>query len=104
VFDASGAQSGLWVHDMDTLAWRKLQDAEDALGPFWSPDSRYLAFSVRNQLKKIDVAGGPPQSLCTVPGVSGSGAWGPDGVILFDATARQTPLTVVLNWQADLKK
>ena len=34
--------------------------------PFWSPDSRYLGFAVGNDLKKIEVAGGPAQTLCTV--------------------------------------
>ncbi len=45
------------------LEWRHLPGTEGALSPFWSPDSRYLAFAATNQLKKIDIAGGPPETL-----------------------------------------
>jgi Tol biopolymer transport system component len=63
-----------------------LPGTEGANSPFWSPDSRFIAFGVGNQLKKIDSAGGPPQSLCQAPlpiTIVGSGAWGPNGVLLF---------------------
>jgi eukaryotic-like serine/threonine-protein kinase len=83
VFSASGAQSGLWIHDVDTLEWRKLPVTEAARSPFWSPDSRFLGFAVGNDLKKIEVAGGPPQTLCTAPSPVGTGAWGRDGAIVF---------------------
>ncbi len=83
VFNASGAQSGLWIHDLDTLEWHKLSGTEDGISPFWSPDSRFLGFAVSDQLKKIEVAGGPPQTLCTVPFPVGTGAWSRDGVIVF---------------------
>jgi Tol biopolymer transport system component len=53
--------------------------------PFWSPDSRYLAFFANGQLKKILASGGPTQLLCEFPGGS-DGSWG-KGVILFDARA-----------------
>ena len=60
-----------------------LPGTEGAQSAFWSPDSRYLAFGFRNQLKKIDPSGGPPQTLCEVEGPVGSGAWSRDGIILF---------------------
>jgi eukaryotic-like serine/threonine-protein kinase len=83
VFNATGAQSGLWIRDLDTLEWRRLTGTEGGASPFWSPDSRFLGFGVGNQLKKIEVAGGPPQTLCTSKGIVGSGAWSRDGVIVF---------------------
>jgi eukaryotic-like serine/threonine-protein kinase len=83
VFNASGAQSGLWIRDLDTLEWRRLAGTEDGRSPFWSPDSRYLGFAVGRELKKIDVAGGPPQTLCTSMHQVGTGAWNKDGVIVF---------------------
>ncbi|HJT87471.1 MAG TPA: protein kinase [Bryobacteraceae bacterium] len=83
VFNATGAQSGLWIHDLDTLEWRKLEGTDGGRSPFWSPDSRFLGFAVGSDLKKIDVAGGPPQTLCTVSQSVGTGAWGRDGVIIF---------------------
>jgi serine/threonine protein kinase/Tol biopolymer transport system component len=82
VFNATGAKSGLWVRDLDTLEWRHLQGTENSVSPFWSPDSRFLGFSVGNELKKIEVAGGPPFTLATLQMAGGSSAWNPDGVIL----------------------
>jgi Tol biopolymer transport system component/predicted Ser/Thr protein kinase len=83
VFNAMGNQDGLWIRDMDALEWRRLPGTEGALSPFWSPDSRFLGFAVGAQLRKIDVAGGPAQTLCTVPAQTGTGAWNRDGVIVF---------------------
>jgi eukaryotic-like serine/threonine-protein kinase len=83
-FRGTGAQSGLWIRDLDTLEWRKLIGTERGGGglPFWSPDSRFLGFTAENELKKIDVSGGPPQTLCTALN-AGAGAWSPDGTIVF---------------------
>ena len=83
VFNASGDQSGLWIHDLDTLEWRRLAGTEGAVSPFWSPDSKFLGFAVGNEMKKIEAAGGPPQTLCIVASGAGTGAWGRDGVIVF---------------------
>ena len=86
VFNSTtGQQGGLWIHDLDSLDWRKLPGTEGARAPFWSPDSRFIAFSVGNELKKIEVAGGPPQTLCTTTVPPGSGAWNQNGVIVFGA-------------------
>src|SRR5262249_28705257 len=83
VFNAAGTQSGLWIRDLDTLEWRHLQGTDGSSSPFWSPDSRFLGFSIRNELKKIEVSGGPPQTLCTAPQAVGTGTWSNDGVIVF---------------------
>ena len=83
VFNATGDKAGLWIRDLDTLQWRQLPGTEGSSSPFWSPDSRFLGFSVGNELKKIEVAGGPPQTLCMSPTSVGTGAWSKDNVILF---------------------
>jgi len=73
----------LWVRSFDSLAARPLPGTEGAEGThFWSPDSRFLAFLTLGKLKKIDLAGGPAQTLCDAPGAF-TGSWGPDGVILL---------------------
>jgi Tol biopolymer transport system component len=83
-FNATGEKSGLWIRDLDALEWRQLPGTDGAVSPFWSPDSKYLGFGVQTQLKKIDVSGGPPQTLCTIPaGAVGTGAWNRDGIIVF---------------------
>ena len=50
--------------------------------PFWSPDSRFLAFFAAGKLKKIDTAGGLPQVLSDA-GAGRGGSWNTDGTILF---------------------
>jgi eukaryotic-like serine/threonine-protein kinase len=83
-FNATGEHRGLWIRDLDALEWRQLPGTDGAVSPFWSPDSKFLGFGVQGQLKKIDISGGPAQSLCEVPSVGvGSGAWNRDGVIIF---------------------
>ena len=41
-----------------------------------------MGFFAQGKLKKIDVGGGPPQTLCNVQGGRG-GAWSRDGIIVF---------------------
>jgi Tol biopolymer transport system component len=74
----------LYVRALDSLDARPLQGTEGAgpYPPFWSPDSRFVGFSIGNRYMKIDVAGGPPQTLSELPGTLGASAWGPNGVIL----------------------
>ena len=68
---------------MDTLVPRALPGTEGSGSLTWSPDSRYLAYASDRQLKKIDIQGGPPQTLCEVMFRVRSGAWSEDGTILF---------------------
>ncbi|MEK7752484.1 MAG: hypothetical protein AAB654_11250, partial [Acidobacteriota bacterium] len=73
----------LWVRPLDSLAAQPLAGTEDATFPFWSPDSRFLAFFSQGKLKKVDVSGGPPQTLCNADTPLRGGAWNRDGTILF---------------------
>ena len=86
-FAAHGADSvaRLWVRSLDSLDARPLYGSEAQVFPpfFWSADSRFIAFGSFGKLKKIDVAGGPPQTLCDSPGLVVGGAWNRDGTILF---------------------
>ena len=81
--------SSLWVRPLDSLEANSLPGTEGAEFPFWSPDSRYLAFFADGKLKKIDTTGGPPQTLCDAPTGRG-GTWVEDGegsgVIVFTPT------------------
>ena len=83
VTEGQAGRRGLWIRDFSTLEWRRLPGTELAGSPFWSPDSRYLAFAAGNQLRKIDIAGGPPQTLASMPvRIEGSGAWNRNGAII----------------------
>ena len=71
----------LWMRSLDGSV-QPLADTEGATFPFWSPDSRRVAFFSGGKLKRVDVAGGPVTILSDAYSVS-RGAWGPDGTILF---------------------
>ena len=74
----------LWIRAMDSLEPRPLPGTEGALTPpFWSPDSRFIAFEAGGKLKKIDPAGGLPQTICDAPVSVLGGAWNRDGDIIF---------------------
>ena len=81
----SGGKTQIWLRPLNALTAQPLPGTEGTRRPFWSPDSRHLAFIADGKLKKIDVTGGPPTKICDAPtGVDGS--WSPEGVILFDGT------------------
>jgi hypothetical protein len=82
-FTSSGEKAGIWVRDLESVQARLLPGTARAQSPFWSPDSRALTFGLGTQLLRVDVAGGPPQVLCTSATPVGSGFWAPDGEIVF---------------------
>lgn len=61
-----------------------LPGTEDAWNPFWSPDGRAVAFWANGWLKAIEVNGTGLRSLCRSKGTFGAGAWGSNGVVLFE--------------------
>jgi Tol biopolymer transport system component len=73
----------LALRTLDNPDARILPDTAGALFPFWSPDSRQIAFFTASSLKKIDLPGGPAVTICPIPALSGGGAWNRSGVILF---------------------
>ena len=58
----------IWVRALDAVTPRALAGTDDVLRPFWSPDSKSLAFVGTGKLQRIDIAGGLPQVLCDCPG------------------------------------
>ena len=83
-FVAAGAdrKSLLWVRSLDTLSAQPLSGTEGAERTFWSPDGRFLGFFASGKLKKIEVSGGPPITLCD-SGDGVGGTWSRDGMIVF---------------------
>jgi Tol biopolymer transport system component len=74
--------SQLWLRPLDSLTARPLPGTDDGYEPFWSPDSRWIAFFSGSKLKKIAVDGGAPVDICETSQARG-GSWGPDGTIIF---------------------
>ena len=86
VYVASGPDGKqlLWLHPIDAASPRALAGTEGATYPFWSPDSESIGFFADDRLKRIDVAGGPPQTLSGAVLPKG-GSWGGTGDIVFAA-------------------
>lgn len=88
---ASGGTSSLWLRPIDSLSARPLPGTETGNFPFWSPDSKSIAFFAGGKLKRVDIDGGAPLVLCDASSAGGSavaavgGAWNRDGVILFES-------------------
>jgi eukaryotic-like serine/threonine-protein kinase len=78
---AADGKAQLWLRALDAEAARPLAGTEGGRRPFWSPDSRSIAFFANGQLKRIDVAGGPPVVLVSANGQGGT--WSANGEILF---------------------
>jgi eukaryotic-like serine/threonine-protein kinase len=73
---------GLWVQPLDGGPARPLPGTDGARYPFWSPDSRSVAFFAENSLMRTEASGGTPRRLCGPVNVN-QGAWGPGDVIVF---------------------
>ncbi|HXV62438.1 MAG TPA: protein kinase [Vicinamibacteria bacterium] len=78
----------LWVRTLSGVGAQQLAGAEDAMLPFWAPDSRRIGFFTRaGKLKTIDLATGAVRELCDAQFGRG-GSWSRDEVIVFSpATA-----------------
>jgi len=88
--DTEGAR--LYVREMSTGDVRQLAGTEGAFSPFWSPDSRHVAFFDEATLQRIDAEEGQPQVIVEIAGESGS--WGPDGTIILTTSAESALLRV----------
>ncbi len=83
----------LWVRSLDSLESRALAGTEGGFFPFWSPDSRHVAFYAGSKLKRVDLETGAVQVLCDAH-ASGGGSWNSDGVIVFHGHQGQGLLRV----------
>ena len=73
----------LWLRRLDVADAQPIAGSEDASNPFWSPDSRYIAFFVPGKLKKVDVSGGAVSDICPAGSFGMGGAWSSRGVIVL---------------------
>jgi Tol biopolymer transport system component len=84
-FDATDAHgfNRLWLRCLDEAVVRPLPGTEGAWRPFWSPDSRFVAFFTEGKLKRVEIPDGPTLTVCDAPGAA-DGALGPEGIALYD--------------------
>ncbi len=82
----SARKNAVWIYELGSPSARSLPDTEGATYPFWSADGRSLAFFADGKLKKLELLGGPVQTVCDAPSGRG-GTWNKDGVIVFTPNA-----------------
>ena len=87
--------AALWIRHMDNGVVQRLDGTEDARFPFWSPDSKNLAFFTLDQgkLVRMPVSGGAAVDIAAAPQGRG-GDWGPRDTIVF-APDFQTHISAV---------
>src|SRR5947207_10796228 len=84
--EASGI-TAIWVRSLESDEPQRVAGSEGASSPFWSPDGQFLAYFGDGKLRKIALAGGPPQNICnSAPGLGGT--WSQSGDIVFNPTNR----------------
>src|SRR5271170_3677473 len=75
VASAADGVPRIYLRAMDSLEMRPLPGTE-SVGSllFWKPDGRFIAFDAGGKLQKIDISGGPAETVCSLnlTGVGGS--------------------------------
>ncbi len=89
----SGGRPVLHLRTLGSEVARPVPGTEGATYPFWSPDGRNLAFFADGKLKRLDLDGGAPMTICSAPAGRG-GTWSKNGVIVFAEDA-QAPISRV---------
>ena len=81
-----GTEGHLYVRSLDSFEIRALPATENAVAPFFSPDSQRLGFWKEGALMSIPLGGGAPSKIADVPTkprqVRGA-SWGDDGTIVL---------------------
>jgi Tol biopolymer transport system component len=80
-----GDTSILYLHNMDEFEVEPIAGTEGASSPFFSPDSKWVAFFANGNLNKVSILGGAPQILCEAR-FGDEGSWGQDNNIVFSNT------------------
>jgi eukaryotic-like serine/threonine-protein kinase len=79
--------TSLWLYEPGAQEATRILNTDGASFPFWSADGRSLGFFADGKLKRLDLAGGPVQTLCDAPTGRG-GSWNKNGDIIFTPTGQ----------------
>jgi serine/threonine-protein kinase len=71
----------LYIRPLDRLESVAVSGSEDAEAPFFSPDSRSIAFFTRQGIKRVGLSGGVPVTIA--PGFARGGTWSRDDIIVY---------------------
>ena len=80
------AASQLWVRSLDSLKARRIESADGATLPFWSPDGKRIGFSTTDKLKVVSASGGRAETLADTTSARG-GTWSQANVIVVALNA-----------------
>jgi eukaryotic-like serine/threonine-protein kinase len=75
-------KSRLWLRSLDRIEPEPVPEADGAMYPFWSPDSRSLGFCADGQLKIIDLASRSVRVLAPVAVPICGASWNRDGQLV----------------------
>ena len=88
VYTAASADARLIKRRIDSNEFESIRGSElGSAAPFFSPDNRWIAFSVQGQLRKIPVEGGVATTICDISAAV-RGTWGDDDSIIFSDKGR----------------
>jgi serine/threonine-protein kinase len=77
-----GNERRLFKRSLDQFGATAIPGTEGGDQPFFSPDGRWVGFFADQKLKKISLAGGPPQIIAEASNPWGA-TWGQEGEIVF---------------------
>jgi Tol biopolymer transport system component len=80
---SDGGSSRLWLRPLASMSAQPLAGTEGATYPFWSPDSRAVAFFSEGNLRRLAISGGTPQLITRNAGSPRGGTWNAEGIILL---------------------
>ena len=90
---ASDGSRSLWLRRLSSVEITRLPDTEDAIEPFWAPNSESIGFGAQGKLKRLDLGSTRAQPLTDAARANG-GAWSHTGVIVFSPDYRQPLMRV----------
>ena len=93
VADTAG-RTLLRVRRLDSAAAITIEGTEGAVGPLWSPDSRWIAFFVGRTLYRVNDVGGRPERIADVGEFRFSGDWLTDDLIVVSVIDSESLLAV----------
>lgn len=90
-----GKKRVLWVRPLDSFDSLPLPETEGADAPFWSPDSRSIAFHADGKLWAVDVQQGGSRRLIAAAAVHAGASWSTQGTMLLGMATNQNGILSV---------
>ncbi len=90
----SNRTPNLYLRVLSDPTPRKLPETLGAMYPFWSPDNRWIGFLSGPVLKKIDIMGGSPLTICDVNAFRGA-SWNSAGQIIYNGYGGSAGLWII---------